>query len=372
MALIFTGTSSRRRSSLATTDHIVLLLSGRCLQRPFFVLILLPMPTDSNAPAPKLSIICPIRNAMPYVIEMIDSVLAQSYPDWELVFADGASTDGTLETLARYAAKDPRIKFHSEPDESSWDALDKGLKRSRGKYITIMCGNDGFLDNEWFAKAMAVLEKDEEVALVWSLNIVKGVDGTILETTHGSYSHFAKSENFLTKGWLVARKGFLVVYNLTFGDPIHREIFWRKMFSNTIFFKLNFFFRRDMPKGHVPQKQAWFRYWLDTATIFPDESLIVDKRVFVECAPRYGTSNDLDPMYGFYFNVNAKGYLPWYIPTHATFGRMHPGTFGEREPMKIFESTERFLKDILVLRKSVVRQHQPVVFRDRNGKIIEE
>lgn len=320
---------------------------------------------------PSLSVICPIWNVKDHIAETIDSVLAQSYANWELVVIDGASTDGTVDIMRRYAEKDSRIRFYSEPDGGFWPALDKGIGLSHGKYITIMCGQDGFLDRDWFLRAMEIFEKDGEIALVWALNLEKSEDGVLKEKTHESYSHFVEQEG-AASGWrLAVKKAWSVAHDLILGDPMRRKVLWQKIFSKTAFFRFNFFFKRGMPGGGVPQKEDWFRYWLDTGTVFPDESLIIDKRVYLECAPRYGEiKGELGPMADLYFNVNARGYLPWYIPMHASFGRTHSGSSGERRPGELFQNAENYLKKVLELRKKVASDHQQVTFRARDGRVL--
>ncbi|HMZ48161.1 MAG TPA: glycosyltransferase, partial [Flavobacteriales bacterium] len=66
----------------------------------------------TNAAGPLISIILPARNAAPYLRECIDSVLAQTWSNWELLIVDNASTDGTHAIATSYS--DPRISVFSE------------------------------------------------------------------------------------------------------------------------------------------------------------------------------------------------------------------------------------------------------------------
>lgn len=86
--------------------------------------------------APLVSIITPVFNGKTYLEQCIQSVLRQTYTNVEHIFADGGSTDGTLETLARYHAEYPdRIKFILGPDKGVGSGLNKGYKTSRGEII---------------------------------------------------------------------------------------------------------------------------------------------------------------------------------------------------------------------------------------------
>ena len=65
--------------------------------------------------APRLSIGLPVYNGETYLIESLDSLLSQSYEDFELIISDNASTDGTGDICRRYAKQDPRIHFIRQP-----------------------------------------------------------------------------------------------------------------------------------------------------------------------------------------------------------------------------------------------------------------
>ena len=324
-----------------------------------------------HSSTPKLSILCPIFNVKNYIGQTIESVLAQSYQDWELIIKDGASTDGTVEVVQRYAEKDSRIRFYSERDKGAWPATDQALDLARGTHITLIYGQDGYLDPDWFARAMEVFEKDKEVSLVWALNLEMTEDGVLIEKTHMSYSHLAEKESSAKGIRFAIKKAFSIVWELVSGSSTRRQILLRKLFSKTVFFKFNFFFKRGMPAGQVPQKQAWFRYWLDTGMVFPDESMIIDKRVFTECYARYSVDQgELGSVADFYYKFNTKGYLAWYLPMHASFGRSHGGSSGERKPVELFENSERYLSQVLAMRKKVLASREPMVFREPSGKAI--
>src|SRR5690242_20380282 len=73
------------------------------------------------------------------------SVLGQDCPDLEYIVVDGGSTDGTLAIIERFAAADPRVSWHSEPDEGISDAFNKGLARATGQVIGIINSDDAYV-----------------------------------------------------------------------------------------------------------------------------------------------------------------------------------------------------------------------------------
>ncbi len=89
-----------------------------------------------NTDKPLVSIITSVLNGSKYLEECLQSVLNQSYPYIEHILVDGASTDGTVEMLASYQAKYPdRIRFISEPDEGTGEAVNKGLRMAKGAIL---------------------------------------------------------------------------------------------------------------------------------------------------------------------------------------------------------------------------------------------
>jgi len=84
------------------------------------------------------SIITPCLNARTFIAEAIESVLAQQIPNAEHIIMDGGSTDGTLEILREY----PHLIVVSEPDNGMYDAINKGIKISRGEWIGLLNADD--------------------------------------------------------------------------------------------------------------------------------------------------------------------------------------------------------------------------------------
>jgi glycosyltransferase involved in cell wall biosynthesis len=69
----------------------------------------------NSASQPAVSIVTPVYNGAQYLVECIESVLAQTYQNWDYTIVNNCSTDGTLEIAQRYAVKDPRIRVHNNP-----------------------------------------------------------------------------------------------------------------------------------------------------------------------------------------------------------------------------------------------------------------
>ena len=93
--------------------------------------------------APLFSVVTVCLNAEQHLAEALDSVLAQSCDDYEMLVVDGGSTDGTLALVReREAAFGGRLRWMSEPDSGLYDAMNKGLHRARGRYIVYLGADD--------------------------------------------------------------------------------------------------------------------------------------------------------------------------------------------------------------------------------------
>jgi glycosyltransferase involved in cell wall biosynthesis len=78
------------------------------------------------AQAPIISVLLPAFNSMPFLKEAVESILAQTFGDFELVIIDNGSNDGTAEYSR--GLRDPRVKVLSEPKRGIGFALNKGLQ----------------------------------------------------------------------------------------------------------------------------------------------------------------------------------------------------------------------------------------------------
>lgn len=113
----------------------------------------------------RFSIVTPTWNCVDLVAETLDSILAQGEWLGELIVVDGGSTDGTLELLQDYAARDRRIHWRSEPDDGIADAFNKGLDRAQYPWIGILAAGDRFVSGG-LARVAATIAAHSDVDVV--------------------------------------------------------------------------------------------------------------------------------------------------------------------------------------------------------------
>ncbi len=122
---------------------------------------------------PIVSILTTIYNREKYLAYCIDSVIASSYQDWEMIIVDDQSTDKSVEIAKEYEKKDPRIKVYvNEINLGDYPNRNKAASYAKGKYLKYLDADDliykfslGFM--------VEVMEKNSEVNLALSHNYVK-------------------------------------------------------------------------------------------------------------------------------------------------------------------------------------------------------
>ena len=120
---------------------------------------------------PKVSIIMPCYNSEKYIEKAIQSVLEQTYRNFELIIIDDDSTDKTWEIIEQYAKKDFRVicTKKDENEKGISKSMNKGIEMARGKYITRMDSDDIIIPEKIF-RQVQFLDKNEEYG-VCSVNI---------------------------------------------------------------------------------------------------------------------------------------------------------------------------------------------------------
>jgi glycosyltransferase involved in cell wall biosynthesis len=129
-------------------------------------------------PAELVSVMMPAYNAGKYISQAVNSLLAQTSPDWELVVIDDGSTDDTAHVLARYS--DPRIRVYHQANAGEAAARNAALDRVRGKYLAFLDADDIFLP-EHIETAAAFLQAHPEYAGLYTDGYYINQDGQRLK-----------------------------------------------------------------------------------------------------------------------------------------------------------------------------------------------
>ena len=143
---------------------------------------------------PKLSVIVPVYNTEKYLRECIDSILAQTFTDFELILVNDGSTDGSGAICDEYAGKDPRVQVIHQQNGGATVARKSGVRIARGEYITFVDSDD------WIDKDMYRIMLKWEPADVLICNMYKYTSAGLREIkcclNPGSYDNRILTENF--------------------------------------------------------------------------------------------------------------------------------------------------------------------------------
>lgn len=107
-----------------------------------------------------ISVIAPVYNVQAYLSECIESILSQSYVDFEVLLIDDGSSDNSSKICDEYAKKDSRIKVFHNKNRGYGFSCNFGLERAVGKYVCII-ETDDFIDTNMFADLCSVADKSD-------------------------------------------------------------------------------------------------------------------------------------------------------------------------------------------------------------------
>lgn len=177
--------------------------------------------------SPLFSIITPVLNNKEGIIKTINSLKIQEFKDFEHIIIDGGSTDGTLEIIKN---EKHVTKWISEKDKGIYDAINKGLNISKGKYINTINSGDYYYSN----KSLSIIKN------YFEKNDVSFVFGAVLKKkVHYKYqpNKMFWTFNFYpahSSGFFVKKKVHDEVgnYSLKFPCSSDYDFFWRLIKKN--------------------------------------------------------------------------------------------------------------------------------------------
>jgi teichuronic acid biosynthesis glycosyltransferase TuaG len=110
-----------------------------------------------------VSIIMPAYNAEKYIAASIESVLAQTFSDWELIVVDDGSTDSTATVVQEFATSDPRVRYIFQENGRLGKARNTGISNSTGRLIAFLDSDDLWLPTKLEVQTRAMAENNADV-----------------------------------------------------------------------------------------------------------------------------------------------------------------------------------------------------------------
>lgn len=244
-----------------------------------------------NAPSTSavlVSVILPAHNREELLTRSIESVLNQTFSDFELIVVDDGSTDGTDEVIARL--EDPRVRYvRLEKNRGASAARNVGIRQANGRFLAFQDSDDEWVPEKLEKQLQCLERQDKEVGVVYSDMERIEADGSVL---------YYRSPTVIPDRLINADMGFYQVYGLGIQSTlIRRECF-----------------------DHVRTFDERYRCFEDL-------------ELFIRLSKHYRFHHLQEPLVRYYETVgvssdayaeyNARAFL---LRTHArTVGRTHPG-----------------------------------------------
>ncbi len=195
----------------------------------------------------KVSVVVPSFNYAQYIDACLQSIQSQTHSDFEVLIADGGSTDGCLEIIEKYCQTDARFRLVSHEDLGQPDAVNKALKLAHGEIQCFLNADDVYLSKEVFANIVKAFMAYSNVSIISSSGYYIDADGKYIKPVRLRYHPFDSI------GWMKYRVACL--------QP---ATFWKKHVFESISFKTDFHFSFDS----VFFYEAYMRYsWLEIGDV---------------------------------------------------------------------------------------------------------
>lgn len=169
-----------------------------------------------------ISIIIPVYNTEKYIRRCLDSILAQTYKNYELLLIDDGSEDASGCICDEYALKDDRIKVIHQENEGSATARNRGLEIAKGEFIGFI-DSDDYVETDFYETLHELISETQADVSMVSYNFVK--DGVYAQKTTSG-----------TKNVVTRKKA---VMQLLY-DDVFQNFVWNKLYRTRLFTDIRF------------------------------------------------------------------------------------------------------------------------------------
>ena len=154
-----------------------------------------PREASTGEPTPLISIIIPIYNVEKYLAECLDSVIAQTLQEIEILCIDDGSADGSLYIAEEYAVKDPRIQIYTQDHQGVAIARNLGLSKAVGEYILFVDSDDCLEPDA--ARALYTLARAKKLdILLFDCDVFSDGESGLEEITEEETEYFHRSHSY--------------------------------------------------------------------------------------------------------------------------------------------------------------------------------
>lgn len=254
---------------------------------------------------PRISVVIPSYNHEQYIAQAIQSVLDQTYQDFEIVITDDGSQDGTVDVIRSFT--DPRIRLYSfERNRGACPAMNNNLREAKGEFIAVLNSDDLFIPDK-LEKQVDYLDKHPEIGAVFGLPILIDEAGNEYADKSHLYKIVFKQPNRTRFEWL---HHFFFQSNAF----CHPTVLIRKL----CYEKVGYF---DERLAQLPDLDFWIRLCMEYEVYIMPETLIKFRMHSTE-ANASGNRSDANIRALVEYSNILKNYLN--IKTEEVFYRVFP------------------------------------------------
>lgn len=187
---------------------------------------------------PLISVITPVYNKEKYIANAIQSVLNQSFHEFEYIIVDDGSTDSSPAIVDEYAKKDNRIKVIHQQNQWIYASFNNGIREASGKYIYILNADDRLRENALELMAQKVHERKPDVIWTKVLSHKADENQNILEYDYAhldervSESSYQKDKQAFQQAWIFLNTSLLA---LNQANLYKRELMLKHPFRNDVY-----------------------------------------------------------------------------------------------------------------------------------------
>ena len=212
-----------------------------------------------------VSIITVSYNSVRTISDTIKSVLAQTYQNIEYIIIDSSSTDGTIDIITSFGKSISKIV--SEPDNGIYDAINKGIRLSKGNIVGILNSDDIFYDNRVVEKIVEAFNDDDDIDAVFgdaqfvhpvkTSKIIRYYSSKSFSSDKFKYGYMPAHPSFYVKRELFEKLGY---YKTDYKIAADFELLVRFLHLYPLKYKYLEMTFVSMRMGGVSNKSVWSKF----------------------------------------------------------------------------------------------------------------
>ena len=237
---------------------------------------------------PLISVVLPVYNGEKFLKESIDSILNQTYKNFELIIIEDLSKDNSLKIINKF--KDKRIKLiKNKKNKGSIESFNIGLKNSKGKYVAI-----GTQDDIFHPKRLEIefnyLEKNKHIFLV-------GSSAIYIDEKGNEIRRFRKYENYKLLKWRLRKSCGIIFPSIMFHN---KKIYLDNLYEYHFFYKL---LKSRKNLINIPNFLVKYRVHANAESVFDKERQKELKEKVIKKFKNLKDTSSLLDKFGFIFKL---------------------------------------------------------------------